>query len=268
MADYNSISQIALVILTSIITGGFVLVFVEIGNRTNRENDHYTMFMKPFMHKLSAYCRFLSWCEGHVCYPNDLNEKEKEFKSLLHKIRLYGSQLILSGGDFPIDYFYSEKLNQLALDINNIWYWYDKMKPCRLTWNDYSDGDSYIIKELNEINPTYLSKPINIELLSNLSGDFYTYVYQPIEYDIIKHDAFIKHFHRQNVFVAFAVFLVLLILSLMLFVQLPVIILQLSTILVVIMLLIGLLMLSIDIKKQIIWHKKLGGIIGGLRKRI
>lgn len=257
MMEYISVSQIALAILTSIITGGFVLVFVEIGNRIERENDHYAMVMKPFMHKLSAYCRCISWCEGHVVYPNNRNEKEEEFKKLLCKLRLYGSRLILSGGDFPIEYFDYDELAQLARDINNVWYWYDKMKPCRLTWKDYSDGDPFITKEINEVNPTYNSKLVNIDLLSSLSSDFYAYVYQPIEYDIMKHEVYLKHFHRQNVFIAFAVLLVLLILSLMLFNIIPVILLQLSTILVIFMLLMGLLMLGVDVKKQIIWHNKL-----------
>lgn len=257
MMDCISVSQIALAILTSIITGGFVLVFVEIGNRINRENDHYAMLMKPFMHKLSAYLRFISWCEGHVEYPNERNEKEEEFKNLLYKLRLYGNRLILSGGDYPIDFFNSEELAQLAHDINNVWYWYDKMKPCRLTWKEYSDGDSFITKEINEVNPTYISKPINIDFLSNLSSDFYVYIYQPIEYDIRMHEVYLKHFHRQNVYITIAVLLVLLILSLMLLDLIPIILLQLSTILVIFMLLIGLLMLGVDMKKQIIWYNKL-----------
>lgn len=257
MMEHIPVSQIALAILTSIITGGFVLVFVEIGNRIVRENDKYSLIMKPFMHKLSAYCRCISWCEGHVVYPNNRYEKEEEFKKLLYKLRLYGSRLILSGGDFPIDYFNSDELAQLARDINNVWYWYDKMKPCRLMWKDYSDGDHYITKEIKEVNPTYISKPVNIDLLSSLSSDFYVYVYQPIEYDIMMHEVYLKHFHRQNVFIAFAVVLVLFILSLMLFDLMPIILLQLSTIVVVFMLLMGLLMLGVDMKKQIIWHNKI-----------
>lgn len=62
------VSQIALTILTSIITGGFVLVFVEIGNRKNREDDRHDQIMYPFMHKLSAYFRFISWCSHNVIY--------------------------------------------------------------------------------------------------------------------------------------------------------------------------------------------------------
>lgn len=55
------VPQIVLSIMSSIITGGFVLVFVEIGNRKNRENDKYEHIMYPFMHKLSSYFRYISW---------------------------------------------------------------------------------------------------------------------------------------------------------------------------------------------------------------
>lgn len=40
--------QYVLSILTSIITGGFVLVYVEIGNRINRENDRCETLITPF----------------------------------------------------------------------------------------------------------------------------------------------------------------------------------------------------------------------------
>lgn len=49
---YSDVLPIALAILTSIITGGFVLVFVEIGNRKNRENDKHDQIMAPFMQVL------------------------------------------------------------------------------------------------------------------------------------------------------------------------------------------------------------------------
>ncbi len=70
--DYIILFQTALTILSAIITGGFVLVFVEIGNRKNRENDKYETEFKPFMHKLSAYLRLMSWCKCHLEYPKKL----------------------------------------------------------------------------------------------------------------------------------------------------------------------------------------------------
>lgn len=85
--ELASVQNILLTILTSIITGGFVLVFVEIGNRKNRENDRYDQIMQPFMHKLSSYLRFLSWSGIHIKYPTVLNCYEDEFKNLVERYR-------------------------------------------------------------------------------------------------------------------------------------------------------------------------------------
>ena len=256
--EYKEIFHLIVSMLSSIITGGFVLVFVEIGNRKNRENDRYDVLMNPFMHKLSAYFRFVSWFMHNIIYPDDLNDKEKEFKKLVEKIGKNGWKAIMSGGDYPIDSFTPESLQEIANEINNIWYWHDKMKPCRLIWKEDNIGkDDFLAKELSEINPTYLSMPYNVNLLSKVSGDFFVDIYQPIEYETYKHMAYIKHYRRQTVFVLFAVFIVLLILSLLLFLQMPVILMQLSTLFVVLLLFVSLLILGFDIKTQIIWFNRI-----------
>lgn len=131
---YPEVQAIALAILTSIITGGFILVFVEIGNRKNRENDRHDQILLPFMHKLSSYLRFMSWCQGAIGYHKPLDEHEEPFKMLVERLGKQGGRLIMSGGDFTPDSFSAKALNAMALDINNVWYWHDKMNPCRLTW--------------------------------------------------------------------------------------------------------------------------------------
>ncbi len=77
--------QYVLSILTSIITGGFVLVYVEIGNRINRENDRWETLITPFMRKISAYCRFISYYEPLIISKEcDDNEKEKAKTSKIY----------------------------------------------------------------------------------------------------------------------------------------------------------------------------------------
>ena len=133
----TTIQPLLVSILTSIITGGFILVFVEIGNRKNRENDRYEQIMRPFMHKLSAYFRFINWCSSRIKYPNKLNECEQEFKKLVKEIGVYGGRAVTSGGDYSIDYFSADELYKICTNkINNIWYYYDKMKPCNLSWEE------------------------------------------------------------------------------------------------------------------------------------
>lgn len=50
VSNYDTLYSTALAILTAIITGGFVLIFVEIGNRKNRESDKFEIDFRPFIH--------------------------------------------------------------------------------------------------------------------------------------------------------------------------------------------------------------------------
>lgn len=169
----DDVQAIALPILTSIITGCFVLVLVAIGNRKNRENDRCEQTMRPFMHKLSAYFRFVSWCSSHIIYSKPINDYEKFFKKLVETIGGYGGRAITLGGDYGINYFAANKLEDIAEDINNIWYWHDKMHPCRLMWDNRMGGD-FIQKELREVNPIYVGLSEKVDLVAKVSGEFYT----------------------------------------------------------------------------------------------
>jgi len=87
--DYSTLYQTSLTILSAIITGGFVLVFVEIGNRKNRENDKYETEFRSYMHKFSAYLRLMSWCKSRLEYPKKLDEHEEPFKALVDEMSSY-----------------------------------------------------------------------------------------------------------------------------------------------------------------------------------
>ena len=131
------------------------------------------------------------------------------------------------------------------------------MKPCALSWDDTGADDYFISKELNEFLPIYLSHTRNVNLISNVSSDFYTYIYQPIENETYYHEAYVEHFRRQTIFVSISVGFVLLVLVAMLFVQLPVFFMQVAGVVVVILLLLCLLLLGVDTKVQISYHCKL-----------
>lgn len=51
ITTYNTV----VTILSAVITGGFVLILMEMGNRKNRESERYRQTMIPFAQKLSAY---------------------------------------------------------------------------------------------------------------------------------------------------------------------------------------------------------------------
>jgi hypothetical protein len=254
---YTDVQTIALAILTSIITGGFVLVFVEIGNRKNREYDKHEQIMFPFMHKLSSYFRFMSWSSGHIIYPKPLYGYEKDFKALVKDISGYGGRAITSGSDYGVEYFTAEELYKITFDINNIWYYHDKMHPCRLTWDTRMGSDNFISKELKEIDPIYLKENHDVDLLAKVSGEFYTDIYQPIEGETYRHEALQGLYKRQTRLVVAFVCFVLILLGTMLFVKLPTTMLQIAVVLVILMLMSSLLMLAINTRAQIKWCNKI-----------
>jgi hypothetical protein len=102
----------------------------------------------------------------------------------------------------------------------------------------------------------YLKEAISVDSVANVSGEFFTDVYQPIENETYKHEAYQEHYKRQTTMVAGFVCFVLFLLSIMLFVKLPTILLQIGTLLVILMLVASLLMLAINIRTQIkCWNK-------------
>lgn len=255
------VQSIVISILTSLITGGFILVLVEIGNRRNRENDRYEQKMSPFMHKLSAFFRFLSWSSSNIRYQNDINSCERKLKASINSIAIYGGKIIVSGGDYEIEHFNAKELYQINNEINNIWYWYDKIQSNRLRWNSNSHTNEFIKKELREINILYSHLPFDINLIAKVSGDFYTDIYQPIEAEPFRHEMYIKIYNKQTLLIGIFVCFVLFLLCLMLFVIPSIWFMQLSTILVVLMLFVSLLILAIDTKKQITWWNSLENYI-------
>ena len=112
---------------------------------------------------------------------------------------------------------------------------------------------AYILKELKEINPIYVKETLNVHLVAKVSGEFYTDVYQPIENETYRHEAYQKHYKRQTAIVVVYVCFVLLLLSFMLFLKLPTWLLQLGTLLVIMMLVSSIMMLAINIRTQIGW---------------
>lgn len=254
---YDILYSTVIAILTAIITGGFILVFVEIGNRKNREIDSFYQSVNPFMKKLSSYLRMISWCQTHIKYPSDIDEKEENFKSIVGRLSQYGSRLIMSGKNYRVGSFTASQIDNIANDINNMWYWHDKMNPCRLQFDkDVSFQDEFVRQEISEINPIYLSNAIGIRLISDISGDFYVNIYQPIENDLYMHEVYIKQYAFQTRFVSTGVFFVLVILCSMTFVSLPVWLLRFSTVFAIAWLGICLLLLGIDMNSQILYVRK------------
>lgn len=219
----------------SILTGGFVLILVEIGNRKNRNFDIHYQIMQPFMKKLSSYFRFIKWMYTYLQYPNDEQTGyEKEFERLINVMQKYGDELITRGGDYPVDYFDKEKLDQIAKEITNIWYCYDRMNPQRISFVErVGFCDEFIDKELSAINPKYLGRKKDVSLIANVSGDFYTDVYQNIESELYRYSEKIKTLKKQTNYALGSVAVICVILIAIILIPIPAILLKLIVLVVV-----------------------------------
>lgn len=265
--EYTSIHSAIISILSAVITGGFVLIFVEISNRKNRENDKYRQLMTPFMQKLSAYFKYINWVYGHITNPKPDTETEKQFKNLLRiELGKYGSELIVGGGNYDVDTFRAEELENICQKINHVWYMYDRYSLERLTWNnDYSINKELVEKELAVLKQSYLSMPESVSKIAKVSGEFYTDEYQPIQYEPYRHEMMANLYHLQSAIVCISLFVVLVSLCLLVCVKIPIWLMRVATIAIVCLFGMCMMLLFVNENKQL---KLINQVKGCLKKKI
>lgn len=257
MQEYSIIYQTALSILSAIITGGFVLIYVELSNKKTRESDNYEQLMRPFMHKLTAYFCFVSWCKCKIRIPKDGQKGgESDFKQILDDLARYGGRAIVSGGDYLVNKFMANELYDICYNkINQVWYLTDHVHSCNLQWDDTNHwDDEFIRKELQEINPHYKELDISLDTFIKVSSEFHTEIYQLVEVDTFIHESSMRLMKYHTIFVTGSFLFVLLLLCSMLIFEIPGFIIQGATILVLILLLICMLMVGISYSTQIKWY--------------
>lgn len=270
LQDYTNIFSTALAILSAIITGGFVLIYIELSNKKSRETDNYEQLMRPFMHKLSAYFRFVSWSKTKIKIPKDKqSDGDKEFKEVLNQLAIYGSRAIVSGGDYRVNSFTAKQLYNISANmINHLWYLTQHKHRCKPQWDFARDfNDEFIKKELEEINPKYKNLPLSLDNFIKVSAEFHVEIYQKVESDIEIHESRMWLLNHHTRFATFSFICVLLLLCAMLLFNIPAWIIQASTIMVLLLLMICLLLLGLDYSTQIKFYNKLFKLVHVNNKR-
>lgn len=254
MEGYITIYNTVVTILSAVITGGFVLILVEIGNRKNRESDQYRQTMMPFVQKLSAYLRYICWIKPHIVNPKPVNEDEKSFLSIVLNLGVRGSDLIENGGCFDINSITAKDLEHFCNNINHIWYMYDRRWLDRFKWDETDSFYQELIdKELAQINPRYLSMQEGLCKIAKISGEFYTDIYMPIQDEPYSHESSSKLYSIHTWIVSASLFFVLLCLGLLVCFTWPIWLLKLTTISVIMLFGLCMLLLLIDENKQLYW---------------
>lgn len=174
-------------ILAALLTGGFLMFFIESQKVANDVAERFHFIMNPFFHSFTSYVRFIS--SFKTCF-NFKKAKESNYISNLKedvdRISKLGGQSIMWGQNFPANYFTAEELDSVCNSINNIWYIFDRYQNfinIDIEFDSHhADMISNHTKEYMEgISPKYIGKPLTEDMLSKVSGDFFVDFYQPVQ---------------------------------------------------------------------------------------
>ena len=203
---YNAMEeQISIIvpIIVALLTGGFIILFLENQHVGANVIERYHFVMKPFMHRLSNYFKFLSSAKVYFSINRGTKKEDAEyvfaFKNLMDKLSHLAHPCIMSGQDYPVSKFSAQQLQKICEDINNVWYYWDDKRNYMINYCSY---DSYKANLFGKLDREYLNEvfphkydeiDFSLALISDVSGTFYTNVYKPIKYVPFEYEQWCKN---------------------------------------------------------------------------
>lgn len=181
--------KIAIDILLALMTGGILLFFLEVMHLEGAVSREFKEVMNPFYHKLSKYLVFLDHYRYHL---ESTDEQGKHFIKQLESISRKGLEAVMSGRD--ISYLSAEELEKLCYAINDkIWYTLDRGGQLmnNLFIEDSFNKDDVQIA-ICEAFPNFKGRPLDVGLLYESSGKFFTEIWQPVEHCTWNYEYFVE----------------------------------------------------------------------------
>lgn len=111
----NQISNI-ITILTALLTGGFLMLFIENQQITTYVIERLHQRMNPFFHSFTNYVKFVSSFESCYIWRKCTSSYMKCLKQYVKDISIYGGKAITSGQDFSIYSFSATELDSICND--------------------------------------------------------------------------------------------------------------------------------------------------------
>lgn len=128
-------------IITALLTGGFIILFLDNQHVGATVIERYHFVMQPFMHRLSNYFKFLSSATTYFSITKGTKKDEAEyvfkFNDLMDKLGHYAYPCIMSGQDYPTSKFTAKQLENICNDINNVWYYWDRKHNYMIDYCSY-----------------------------------------------------------------------------------------------------------------------------------
>lgn len=176
-------------ILVALLTGGLLITLIEVIHLNNLQSGRFHTIMKPFMSKLTGYVRFINLIQSAICFNKENEEggdNARQLHNLLKSITKKATIKIVSGEELKVSQFTAKGLHGFCEDtISNVWYYISNknqfVEPY-LEWDASmaSMYDQNIRKEIVKIKKEYGERNIDLDLIADISGDFYTEIYSPI----------------------------------------------------------------------------------------
>ena len=167
--------------LSSLLTGGILLLLIESQKTSSGLQDRFRCLMNPFYDKLNNYIKFVYLFRQGIFI--DPASEEPEVKNL--KLDLDYICDLYENADFPTIDCNPTHVDNLCNRIYNIWYYLTEKKHITCNYVEYepafAKGFECKMREcIGEINIKYKRRKLNISFLSELSGDFYANVCEPV----------------------------------------------------------------------------------------
>lgn len=223
--------SITVTILASLLTGGFIMLFIESQQIGRSVTERFNFIMSPFIHSFSNYLKFVSFYSSAYLFKAPNDNYINKLQNLIKDITRLAHTPIMTGQNYPSDYFKADELNTICEKINNIWYYFDRQH--NHVYNNL-DVDSNAIEHfeeniksyLEEISSRYKNVLLNKYLLSKVSGEFYTDFYQPVKHICYEYEFWKKKENSFKILIIVTVSFTLLtmILILLLYSNLPIIV--------------------------------------------
>lgn len=174
----NSV-QIAVEIFSALLTGGFLLFFIETMHIESDVKQRFKSIMNPFYHKLSKMAVYVGYMRSTITFPqSEWGKRLKGDMDYIHRVGIVPSS---SGCDIP--YMSGKELDKACEIINDIWYCLEKSPDLRKDLVIHGGfGIDIAAKALCEVYEKYKGAQMDVNTLHESAGNFYTDYWQPVEH--------------------------------------------------------------------------------------
>lgn len=166
--------------LAALLTGGFLMLFIESQKLSASVTDRFQRIMKPFYHKLSNYLRVAYYFNRSMKIDN--RDDDDRIAVLKHDLDKFSK--ICSESDLPTGYYSEVRLFDTCNRINNVWLYINNSYL-----RQFFTLDSHCISMVEdrlrvyvaEVSHKYDNTSLDLESFAQISGEFYSEIFIPVE---------------------------------------------------------------------------------------